>query len=349
MERKATILMLVFFVLLILAPLSLPIFSSAISESNSSRRYLNSIQVFWLAEAGVNRALYELQGDYNLSGTNLFPTAMGEGGYSVDIALDGQNRVITAKGFAPFTGQSLFEHRIETVMNKYIPPHFYDNAVYTAGDIVCNGSSFEITGDVYYADELDTDNPENISGVTVCDPEISPLPRLDFQQLLTISQNQGNLYDGARLQDVKNGSDSFPNSFWFTEPSDPTDPSSGVPNVVYVQGDLQINGNIGAIAGFFVVVGDVINTPDITQEAVINGNGQIEGCIYTLGEFRVNGGGGGDLNLNGAVWAGEKVRLNGNAHIAFNENYIQGIEALNINAEVQITAWRDLNNPYLFD
>jgi hypothetical protein len=139
--------------------------------------------------------------------------------------------------------------------------------------------------------------------------------------------------------------DSFPDSFWYSEPTDPNDPTTGTPNVVYVESDLELNGNVGTIGGFFVVAGDVITNPDDTSDATINGNGEIDGVVYTLGEFRINGGGGG-LNVNGGVWAGEEARLNGNAHIAYTEDYMAALEALDINVEVQITSWRDTQNPY---
>lgn len=120
------------------------------------------------------------------------------------------------------------------------------------------------------------------------------------------------------------------------------------PNVVYITGDLQLKGSIGTIGGFFVVVGDVINDPDETEDATINGNGTIEGAIYTRGEFRINGGGGADLNVNGGIWAGDQVRLNGNAKVAYNAEYMEAIKTLVGEGTPQICSWEDKKLPYLF-
>jgi hypothetical protein len=229
-----------------------------------------------------------------------------------------------------------------------VPPNFYDNAIYSAGDVDLNGSAYSITGKVRYADSID--NTDNIVGEITQDSTISPLARLDFEQLRTISTAQGNLYDEERLDD----GDAYPTTFWYTRGDDSVDNDSDgsideadewVPNVVYVEGDLTLNGNIGTIGGFFVVVGDVINTPDISQDAIINGRGQIEGAIYTRGIFRVNGGGG-NLNVNGGVWSGELARLNGNATVTYNYDYMHAIDLLNIDADFQVESWRESNNPW---
>lgn len=94
-----------------------------------------------------------------------------------------------------------------------------------------------------------------------------------------------------------------------------------------------------------MVVGDVITNPSGTYDATINGNGQIDGAIYTRGEFKVNGGGGG-LNVNGGVWASEEAELNGNAQVAYNQTYMSAIGSFNITTQVQVTSWKDMQNPY---
>ena len=145
--------------------------------------------------------------------------------------------------------------------------------------------------------------------------------------------------------DVKIGDDSFPDTFWYSEPTEPSDPTTGTPNVVYIDSVLSLNGNVGTLGGFFVVVGDVITNPLNTEDLSINGNGQIEGVVYTRGVFRINGGAGG-LNIDGSVWAGEEARLNGNSHVSYNPYFVQSIEGLPIDFDVQIVSWRDTQNPY---
>lgn len=357
MNKKGIALILGFMVITILTILSVAILSRSISESRIVQRHVESIQAFWLAEAGVNRALDELRSNYAASGTNLWSSTLGQGGYFDDVAdvtINEQScKQVTAHGFIPAVGVIRAERIIEVIMSRYIPPNFYDIAVYSAGNVDFNGNSFSVVNNepapddkaVLYAGEFDVQKPENITGTYTQDTSISPLALLDFQQILTISQGQGNVYDAARLDDVKKGRDSFPASFWYSLPIDPSDPATGVPNVIYVEDDLTLNGSIGTIGGFFVVAGDVITNPSAVYDATINGNGQIQGAIYTRGEFNINGGGGG-LNVDGGVWAGQEVGLNGNASITYNNDYMLAIEALSINPNVQVNSWRDTQNPY---
>jgi type II secretory pathway pseudopilin PulG len=344
--KRGFALIFVFFVIAVLGILAAALLSRSISESNIARKNAESIQAFWLAEAGVHRALEELRDNYNQSGTNLWSTALNQGGYFVDIAIVDQDREVTAHGFIPFTGTLRVERIIEALMRKSIPPNFYGNAIYTSGNVDLNGNSYNIVGNVLYAGSID--NTDNINGTITQDDSINPLARLDYQQLLTRSQAQHNVYTyntKGKLVNQYTGQQGFPASFWYSPPSDPNDPTTGVPNVVYVMGDLELRGNIGTIGGFYVVVGDVITNPDVSYDATINGNGIVEGAIYTRGEFRINGGGG-NLNINGGIWAGEQARLNGNATVSYNHDYMLAIQGLNINVEVQIYSWKEQLNPY---
>lgn len=334
MNKKGIALIITFAIILVLTILGSAIISRSISENNITKRYSETTQAFWLAEAGINRALYELRNNYNLG--SITATQLGSGGYNVTISPSGQNRIVNSTGYIPFTGQARASRGIEAVMSKSIPPNFYDNAIYSAGEVDLNGNSYSITGNIRYADEID--NTGNVNGTITQDPSINPLARFDFQQLRALSSSQQNVYvlNGNQLVNEATGQQGFPGSFWY---------SPGVPNIVYIEGDLQLNGNIGTIGGFFVVAGDVINNPGATYDTTVNGNGQIEGAIYTRGEFRINGGGG-NLNINGGVWAGEEARLNGNAHVNYNQSYLEAIGNLNLNADVQISSWKDTQNPY---
>jgi len=353
MNKRGIALILSFIVIIIVCILGASIVTRSISESRIAQRYAESTEAFWLAEAGINHALDELRNNYYLS--SIAATPLGpQGGYQVTITQNGNQRIVNSSGYIPFSGTALVTRTIQAVMSKSIPPNFYDNAIYSAGDVILNGSTYAVTGNIIYAENINDTN--NVTGDVTQDPSISPLARLDFQQLETLSTEQENLYEqqGHDLVNVSSGLTSFPNTFWFSRADDSIDNDGDgttdeedewVPNIIYIRGDLQVNGNIGTIGGFFIVAGDVINTPDVSQDAIINGNGQIDGVIYTRGEFRVNGGGG-NLNVNGGVWAGEQARLNGNAMVTYNGDYMAAIQALNIDASVQIISWRDTQNPY---
>ena len=345
MNKRGVILLILFMVISVLLTLGAGFVVRVVSENNAALRYVDSINAFWLAEAGIAQALAGLRADYSLSGSEVWTGTLSQGNYSVDVEIMGERRRVVSRGFAPLSGPVRAIRIIEAVIGGGIPEDFYDKTVYSAGDIQINGTSFSIEGDVVYSGDLDVQQPENISGDVEYDAEIDPLALFDFDEARAISITQGNLYNQARLDAVKNGEDSFPSSFWFTEPTDPEDPTTGVPNLVYIESDLQLNGNIGSVGGLFLVVGDVVTNPGAQEDLTINGNGQIEGVIYTRGTFRINGGGGG-LNVNGGVWAGQETRINGNAHLAFNQDYMLAIESLDIGSQVQIVSWRDTQNPF---
>ncbi|OGX24216.1 MAG: hypothetical protein A3J51_01455 [Omnitrophica WOR_2 bacterium RIFCSPHIGHO2_02_FULL_45_21] len=343
MNKKGMALIITFAVILLLTILGSAIISRSISENNIARRYSETAQAFWLSEAGINRALYELRNDYNSS--SISATQLGSGGYEATISSSGGDRIVNSTGYFPFSGAQRASRSIEATMSKSIPPNFYDNAIYSAGEVDLNGNSYSITGDIRYADEID--NTGNVNGTITQDNSINPLARFDFQQLRALSSGQQNVYviSGNNLVNEATGEQGFPGSFWYSPPTDPDDPATGTPNIVYIEGDLQLNGNIGTIGGFFVVAGDVINNLGATYDADVNGRGQIDGAIYTRGEFRINGGGG-NLNINGGVWAGEEARLNGNAHVAYNNTYMSALGSLNLTADVQISSWKDTQNSY---
>lgn len=338
MSKQRGIILIISYIVIILFLTLIGIFVFiSISEKGASERKKELSVAFYLAEAGIDRALNELRQDYKWGG--LSSVSLGEGEYSVSVSSEGNRRIIVSSGFIPAEAKFRVKRRIEAVIERVIPPNFYDNAIYCSGEVDLNGNAYSVTGNVLYFDEID--NPTNITGEVVQDTSIRPLSRLNFKQLYEMSKSQNNVYDEARLEAVQRGIESFPASFWYIEPSDPEDPTTGKPNIVYIETDLKLRGNIGAIGGFYIVAGDILTNPENTYNATINGNGKINGCVYTKGEFEINGGAGG-LNVFGGVWAGEEAELNGNAHIVYNQIYMEAIKALDLHTDFQIISWREL-------
>jgi len=325
MDKKGVVLIMCFMAIAILTILGTAILSASISENAFAKRYSEFTQAFWLAEAGINQALNGLRGSYALS--SVVSTALGAGGYSATIVgnPDG-SRTVTAQGFIPFTAPFRVQRVIQATMNKLsmVPANFYDDALYSAGNIDISGNAYDITGNVIYGGTI-TSNTGNINGTITHDPTISPLALLSFDQLRTISQSQSNYHDDHHL----NGP--FPASFWYDE-------STGVPNVVFLEGNLDLSGK-SVVGGFFVVGGEV------TYDAVISGNVNVNGCIYTRGNFTINGGGNA-LNIDGGVWAGLGTTLNGNAKVSYNNTHMQAIKNLGIDTNAQVMFWQDMQNPY---
>jgi len=378
-EASALILACIFIVVLVL--LGQGLLGGSINENRITQKYIDSVESFWVAEAGLNRALVELRDDFDQSGSDLFNGTVSQGNYTVDVTNSGTTqKIITVS--ATYGDGTGITREIKAIISKQIPSDFYDNAIYTADDVTINGSSFSVDGDIMYADDYDVQHPENVSGFSTQDASIAPLARFNFETLLAMSQAQtavyasGNVYDvdpnNKKLLDPLTGDEKpLPTRFWYWGTEDGIDNDNdgeidepdedgldndgdgtideadeNVPNIVYINGDLKVNGNIGTIGGFLIVVGDVITNPSGTYDAEIVGEGSLDGVLYTLGEFDVNGGGSTGFDVNGGVWAGQDVTINGSADIFYNATYMSSIAGLNIEPVPQVTSWQDSQNPY---
>lgn len=373
LNKKGIVLILIFSTIAVLSVIGAVMMARSVGERSHVKRAEESNQAFWLAEAGINRGLAEIgnlsSSAYNsFTGTDVYNagSGLGNGNYSVnvgDVEIEGRlYKNITAYGFIPGNcyvagdpdpvAGCRASRVIGALVRRFFPEHFYDNAIYSAGDIDLNGD-YGINGTVRYADEIDPADPDIADGVYQIDPGDLPLAKLNFDLLRDIAESQGNLYNASRLKDVETQQDDFPVSFWYTRADDLIDndndgeidePDEWVPNINYLEGDLELKGEIDTVGGFFVVAGNVITSPDDEADATINGDGEVDGVIYTRGEFRINGGGNG-LNINGGVWSGELSRLNGNATINYNQTYMDIISSYDF-ADVQIVNWKEEKNPY---
>ncbi|MBL7070035.1 MAG: hypothetical protein ISS27_01010 [Candidatus Omnitrophica bacterium] len=325
MNKKGIALVLALVIVMVLLLLGGAMLSRSMAEVNLSNRYLESIQAFWLAEAGINQALIDLRSDYSAS--NVASTTFGEGGYSAVITanVDG-TRTVTATGFIPSGGTPRIQRTLESVMNRlaHTPANFFSQAIYSAGDITFAGAAYSVAGDVMYSGTF-TGTDSGITGDVTDDPSITPLAHLDFDQLKTISQAQGNYHDVDGLDGP------FPTDFWYDE-------VAGIPNVVYLEGAFDLSGK-NLVGGFFIVGGDVV------YDAELSGNVAVDGAIYTLGNFTLNGGGSA-LNINGGVWSGQNTTITGSSTIAYNAGYMNAIQNLGIVTTVQMLSWDDTQDPY---
>ncbi|MBI4354550.1 MAG: hypothetical protein HY595_04870 [Candidatus Omnitrophica bacterium] len=308
----------------------------SVFEQSQAKGSRDAASAFHLAEAGIDDGIDRLRADYNWVSTTT--STLPNGSYQLTVTQDGSRRIL--RSISSVSGNSNLAIQLEAVLDRAIPPNFYDNAIYAAEEVVLKGNSYSVVGDVRTGSDETVDNTGNVQGNVIYDQNADPLALLDFQQLYDVAQSQGNLYDHDRLHDIQQGQDAFPTEFCYSPPTDPNDPSTCAPNINYITEDLVLNGNIGTVAGFFVVVGNVLTDPTATEDTTINGVGTVEGAIYTTGDFVINGGGGG-LNVFGGVWAGDGARLNGNATVEYYAAYMQAIANLDLNADVQLVGWRE--------
>lgn len=331
MNKRGIALIIAFIVIAVLTIFGGAVISRSISESRVARRYAESTQAFWLAEAGINCALRELKLNYTAPSlsANCTVASLGQGRYSVDSPEDvvkaGQTyKKITSYGFIPSASPARVERVVEALMlkNDTVPNNFYTNSIYSAGNVYSNAASCVVNGNISYANNLSFQGTLN---GTANNTSVSPLPLLNFDDIRAISQGQSNYHNSTQL------SGPFPETFWYNE-------TLGIPNIVFLEGSLDLTGHTH-VAGFFVVGGEVL------YNATISGNVNVQGAIYSLGQFTINGGGSA-LNVDGGVWSGIGTRLNGGATLAYNSTYMQAIQNQNFTTDVQIVSWRDTNSSY---
>jgi len=317
----------------------------SVSERVVASKYFDSTQAFWLAEAGINQAIKNLRPPHDfaavvnigctlLPNTGMYTANIGE---VFDETETSAKRMVTARGYIPANcncdPNCSVTRIVEAEMLKFekIPPYFYDNAIYAAGNVNI-GSNCPVNGDVFSGGTI----AGTVNGTTTQDdPDLNNdgLPLLSFDELVQKSIDQG-------WYDPITHTTTYPTASFYHDPISPTHPY-GVPNVVFVNGDFTLVGGKQVVKGFIVVGGDTI------YDAEIGGNALIDGCLYTRGDIWLHGGGGKIINVNGGIWAGGTVLLNGNEQIDYNKAYMDAIkEGLHPNFDVQVTSWRETQNPF---
>lgn len=344
-RKKGIVLVLGLAFLALFTIVSILSISTIVSSFKLTKRLSHSLRAFYLAESGIQKALYELRTDddhwYNWSGEGPLPivwNGSSKGEYKVTVATLADNKKqVVSTGYFPQKSGSLATRAIEVIIKPPTPSWFYDNAI-TAGKNVDLNGNYIVGGNTMYSESIE---PADYQPSQKFD---EGFPSLNFDQLRLIAASQpnsmtisgNNIYTQADF-DAYNGKPPFPSSFWYNE-------GESKPNVIYVETNLILRGSVGTICGFFVVVGNVVTDPSGSADTTINGNGTIDGCVYTLGNFRINGGGNG-LGVTGCVWGRDEVRLNGNAKVSIDpvvrERYTDAIEGLGIGFVAQILSWKE--------
>lgn len=356
-NRRGSILLTSYIVLVVLLLFASLFFNRSVTDRRLFDINREQAEAFYLAEAGVDRALEGLRNDYSgYTGTSA--TGLGRGEYETSVTtLSGISKTILSCGYVPGKASPRAQRRIEVVTKKMTPPNFYDHALYAADDININGTSYSVSGKAIYAD-TPTGSLANICAGGVCgaaptvtkNPTISPLARFDFTVLrnLASAQTNPNTFAGSNIYtplDIAAGN-RFPQNFWYQPPTDPADPTTGIPNIVYVEGSIEFknsNTTSKTAGGFYIVVG---TDPTVQfEDTGLGGNITVNGCIYTTGNF-TNSGGGSNTDVNGGVWAGGDINLSGSIDITYDLNFMLAIKnVVEINGAsgaLQVLSWREV-------
>ncbi|MCM8786683.1 MAG: hypothetical protein NC935_01360 [Candidatus Omnitrophica bacterium] len=146
MKKNTFVLIFVMGVMVALGILNLAILSHSISEARLAKKNLELTQAFWLAEAGVQKALYSINNDDwdgwggNLTDKNISITLSGSGGeYFVTVNGIGSSNInITSKGAIPSIGAvNKIEREIvvsASTKSKFLSAIFGETSVTLSGN-----------------------------------------------------------------------------------------------------------------------------------------------------------------------------------------------------------------------
>jgi hypothetical protein len=274
---------------LIICLLSLAVLSALgtaalmVSSTNQTiaGNYRKQSQAFFVAEAGLQKALAELKQDASWRGdSNVSEGSMDIGNtsvqYTVQITDSNQDNTLP-DGYVRLVSEVVWDSQQTVEMMVHIIRIFDDafkakspsNAVVTEGENHATGN--------HVINGYDNDGNENTEEMILTEHDLSTLE---------INQESLKAYaDFTFESDLTSGLvDSLAlNSFWKVPP-DPENPDlTPIPNIIHVKGDLDLSGNVH-LYGIVFVEGEV----------VLKGTARVHGVIYapnTINETEIKGGG----------------------------------------------------------
>ena len=158
MNNRGVAFIVAYMVIVVLLVLGTVLMSRSIQESSLTQRFAHSTQAFWLAEAGIQRALYELNTNdcHGLKDTegaacascsaclgfekSLSGTLGSTGDFETTINMG--NREISSRGYVPNKNDAKNIQRAVKVDLPIISPPLFDKAVCGRGQITLGTSAY---------------------------------------------------------------------------------------------------------------------------------------------------------------------------------------------------------------
>lgn len=337
MNRKGSTIVLSLLAVMFLLSWTLTMFMRSAAELKATETSLTLQRAFHLAEAGVDSGYINLKKSlyWNDCSEEIFTQSISQNEvFTYSSICDSVLRVLRTSG--TFTDSKGFQgnKQLEAIVGRPSPQDFYDVAIYGNENLDFNGNAYIVDGTVITNYDGELENMDNVTGDVIQTDD--SFPQLDMEYLHSIALSQGHVYSGVTLHNAD-----IPETFWYVEPTDPLDPSTGVPNVLYITSDLTLGPHINTIGGIIIVAGSEMIPSQIDGDTSARGNITINGILYTTGNFTVNGGGN-IFNVNGSILAGGIATLNGNVDVSYNVIYSQAFENLAVTTELEILMWREI-------
>ena len=264
-NNKGVVLIVVLAFMLMLVIISLSYISLTHNEIRLVKQQKDSLGAFFLAEAGVEKAIFELSSDDSYPGE--YNVSLGGGVYDVSVTVspdDEKKREITATGYVPDKTSPRAGRKIKVEAARPSNPVTVAGALMCGGDINVKGSVTIHGGDsgsivVPEAGMVSIQGAADVTGIPEPDGVLVQETGFAFEEVFGLTEEQ-----------MKSLSTVY------------TDPEANVPDpangVTWVEGDAHYSASDWSGDGILVVTGDLRIT-----------GGTFSGVIYAMGQVKVSG------------------------------------------------------------
>ncbi len=313
MDKKGMVLGLVLVFMFLLVAIATGFVTLANNEVRVARKQRDSLKAFFLAEAAVEKALFELHADADYSGE--LNVSLGDGVYDVAIAdlstEDISRKRIDGTGYVPGKTSPRAQRQIRVIAEK-------PDAIFNLGGALTSGGDVEIKGDAVIEGygEMAVSVP---TGFSVSDQTDNiPEDKINtngqvptFEGIFGITEEQM-----ERIADIYVHVGAPP-------PNEPWNPSG----ITWIQGGAKFTKNDWHGEGVLIVEGNL----DIT-------GGQFDGVIYVLGGSVVDTELTGNINIKGALVTEGAITFKGTSDLEYYQEKIDAAEAL---FPYEIVSWEE--------
>lgn len=291
MNKKGFILSLVLIFLLILVLIATTFIVLTNNEIRIARQQTDSLRAFYLAEAGIEKALFELAGNRDYTGEK---NTLGEGVYDVSVSPPNGVRQIDSTGYIPNETSPRAVRQIRVRANEQTHPITLGAALtgLTSGNDIWIRGTANIDGKTVAGIEVpDKSVIDRGGGATISgNPDIlEEVPPATFEEIFGLTEAEMKAFATV----YTNPGNNFP------------DPANGI---TWIDGDANYTKKEWSGSGILIVTGDLKLT-----------GGTFRGVIYVKGSLD---GQAGNSDVRGGIVMGGEARISGTSSIIYDSTEI---------------------------
>jgi Tfp pilus assembly protein PilX len=372
LNQKGMALLTTLIFVFILVTFAVALLTMTSNDTKLSTLQRDSTKAFYLADAGIEKALWYLNTPKDLGGKGLnWPT---DGGVTIEegssneyfkvtvqyepVVVQTDTIKITSIGTVKEGKYSSGKRTVVVTAKIGISPSdnvSYNHTFFTDGNMIFNGGSITISGSMHSNSDI-TDNGKVVdlkngiatafgaTNIGIGGQPIQDFPKIDWEYFKSL----------AKLAD-EDFTDSIEGHYYGDNTSVVFDTNNYLNGMHFIDGDVKIQAILTLNSATIFATGtiDVIGSGDVNlinspstplaliakEDITISGIGSVrgEGIIQTEANFNGNG----NVNIEGAIYAAVEGELNGAPTLVYNAAYA-GMKVPGTGVEVYIkTSWRE--------